>query len=201
MVCYQSLKLLNTFKKWIGLEEQMYFEMTSDSFFKNHYHTFNDDKIDVALVDGLHTYEQVLQDVMNCLNYLNDGGVIIMHDCSPTTNAMAVRAHSIEEARLRNPPDWDLLWCGDVWKAIVSLRCLPDLDVCVIDCDTGIGIVQKKSSSNRLTLSISAIENLTYDDLCANRNQLLNLKPESFFFEILKGMKPFVHFTKQPEIE
>ena len=55
-----------------------YYEMTSDEFFQNEGANVEQSGIDVAFVDGLHTFEQSLTDVSNCLRYLNKGGVIIL---------------------------------------------------------------------------------------------------------------------------
>ncbi|HUT31826.1 MAG TPA: class I SAM-dependent methyltransferase [Sedimentisphaerales bacterium] len=48
-----------------------YYQTTSDAFFARKGRNFEDQKIDVALVDGLHTYAQSLKDVENCLRHLS----------------------------------------------------------------------------------------------------------------------------------
>ena len=57
-----------------------YFETTSDAFFANETGFLEQHGIDVALIDGLHTYKQVLRDVENTLGYLRDDGDIVLHD-------------------------------------------------------------------------------------------------------------------------
>src|SRR4051812_2930959 len=45
-----------------------YFEVTSDEFFaKKADDLFNRNKIDIALIDGMHEFDYVLNDVNNCL--------------------------------------------------------------------------------------------------------------------------------------
>ena len=44
-----------------------YFETTSDAFFANETAFLEERGIDVALIDGLHTYQQVVRDVENTL--------------------------------------------------------------------------------------------------------------------------------------
>lgn len=91
-----------------------YFLKTSDDFFKqNAPPLFQKNKIDIALVDGMHEYAYALRDVENILNYLSNDGVIIMHDCNPATKEAA-----------RTYEEWNKAgstgqWNGDVWKAIV----------------------------------------------------------------------------------
>jgi Methyltransferase domain len=60
-----------------------YFETTSDAFFANETVFLEQRGIDVALIDGLHTYGQVVRDVENTMRYLRDDGVIVLHDCKP----------------------------------------------------------------------------------------------------------------------
>ena len=48
-----------------------FFPMTSDEFFTRHVDMLGGGSIDVAFVDGLHTYEQSLADVEHCLKCLN----------------------------------------------------------------------------------------------------------------------------------
>jgi len=96
-----------------------YFEERSDDFFDRKNHTGG---YDVVFMDGLHTYKQALMDVDNSLLYLNEKGVIVVHDCSPPHEAAAYPAGSYEHAALSNLPGWTGEWCGDVWKTIVYLR-------------------------------------------------------------------------------
>jgi Methyltransferase domain len=62
-----------------------YFETNSDTFFEYETGFLEQDGIDVALIDGFHTYRQVMREVENTLCYLRDDGVIVMHDCNPQT--------------------------------------------------------------------------------------------------------------------
>jgi hypothetical protein len=101
-----------------------YFETTSDAFFANEAGFLEERGIDVALIDGLHTYEQVVRDVENTLRYLREDGVIVLHDCNPPRRSVAFPATSYADFRARNHW-WDLDWSGDVWKVIVYLRSTP----------------------------------------------------------------------------
>src|SRR3989344_7865884 len=55
------------------------YRMTSDDFFANHISM----KYDIIFIDGLHLFEQAYRDIINSLKYLNDNGVIVVHDCNP----------------------------------------------------------------------------------------------------------------------
>ena len=152
-----------------------YLEMTSDAFFQDHGHLLERHGLSVALVDGLHTYEQALADVENCLRYLADDGLIVMHDCYPPSSAAAFRAGSFEEALEAKPEGWHGQWCGDVYKAVAHLRTRPDLEVFVLDCDMGVGVVRKAANPRPLDMSEGDIADLSYAELRDRREELLGL--------------------------
>ncbi|MBD3296373.1 MAG: class I SAM-dependent methyltransferase [Candidatus Omnitrophica bacterium] len=163
-----------------------FFEMTSDAFFGKKSSLLKKYKIGVAFVDGLHTHEQALRDVMNCLDYLDEDGVIIMHDCNPLSEAAACVADSPLEASGKDVPGWTGEWNGDVWKAIVSLRSFRnDLRVCVLDCDQGVGVIRRGEPVSVLGFSEEEIEKMSYGDLAARRQELLNLKDPGYLEEFL----------------
>jgi hypothetical protein len=164
-----------------------YFDMTSDDFFKGNHKSLNSHGLDVVFIDGLHTYEQSLMDVQNALKYLKDDGVIIMHDCNPRSEAAAYPAHSYQDAQSLNIPGFTGEWNGDAWKTIVYLRSSrKDLNVFVLDCDQGLGIIMKREPENVLPYSTEEIQHLSYKDLDSNRKHLLNLKGQEYFHEFLQ---------------
>jgi hypothetical protein len=161
-----------------------YVEKTSDDFFEQDAkHFLVKKKIDIALIDGMHEYAFALRDVENTLQYMSDDAVIIMHDCNPQTKQSAI---SFEEWKANG---FVGVWNGDVWKTIVHLRSLRnDIDVFVLDCDFGLGIITKRKPENMLPFKQTEINNFTYDDLNNNRQQWLNLKPANYFYEFF-GVK------------
>jgi Methyltransferase domain len=167
--------------------ETHYFETTSDAFFANETAFLEQHPIDVALIDGLHTYGQVVRDVEKTLRYLRDDGVIFLHDCNPPFALAARPAASWDDfIAQQSGPLVIGIWNGDVWKAIVQLRSTRhDLLVGVLKCDQGVGFVRKGSPESRLSYSVEQIEALTYADLRADRQRLLNLKPARYLNEFL----------------
>jgi hypothetical protein len=164
-----------------------YFETTSDAFFENEADFLEQRRVDVALIDGLHTYQQVVRDVENTLPYLKDDGVIVLHDCNPATATIGFPAASYEDFRAKNAWWWAMVgWTGDVWKGIVQLRSArDDLQIAVLKCDFGVGLVRKGLPDSRLSYSNEGIESLTYADLAADREGLLNLKPPTYVRDFL----------------
>jgi len=154
-----------------------YFEMTSDQFFSTMSDkTFQGRTVDVVLVDGMHTFDYALRDVINSLKYLSEGGVIIMHDCNPLTEEATC---SFDEWKGRGFTGY---WNGDVWKVIPYLRqARPDLDVFVADCDHGLGIVRKSGHKALETAGpdVTSFRTLGFQDLKNSREKILNLRPAS----------------------
>jgi hypothetical protein len=150
------------------------YHLTSDDFFEKIAPTL-DYKYDVIFIDGLHHTEQVDKDIENSLKYLEDDGIIILHDCNPES-----------EPRQRVPVDFDIWehgWNGDVWKSVFKFRLnnsYRKYKVFVIDADEGLGVIKNNRLGNEFTFEMP--EKLNYDFLNANRKDILNLiTPEEFF--------------------
>ena len=167
--------------------------MTSDDLFERHRGRLQKlDGIDVAFIDGLHRYEQSLKDVRNCLLYLRSNGVIIMHDCNPESEAEAAEFESREQAPRTDSQGNKLGWCDDVWKTIAHLRSTrQDLNIFVLDCDHGVGVITKNRPENNLNLNPETIKQLTYKDLVKDRQQILNLKPPEYLQQFLSAQDSF----------
>jgi len=133
------------------------FRMTSNNFFIENNKTF-----DIIFIDGLHHADQVYEDIKNSINVLNDGGVIILHDCCPTNEKMQL-VPQIEIGE----------WTGDVWKAFIKYRTeTTKYNMFVINTDFGVGIIKK---SNDEVKPLILKDELSYDDLVKNRIEWLNL--------------------------
>lgn len=118
------------------------FKMTSDVFFKklkqNTLSINHDIKFDVIFIDGLHISDQVERDILNSLEFLNENGFIILHDCNPPSEF-----HQREQYDFENSPARSF-WNGTTWKAFYKFRHRNDLFSICFDCDWGVGIVSKK---------------------------------------------------------
>lgn len=159
-----------------------YFTKTSDDFFKEDAKKlFAKNKIDICFIDGMHEYDFVLRDVTNALNYLDENGAIILHDCNPLTAEAEVNFADWKKR------DFSGEWNGDVWKIIVHLKSLrDDVDVFTLDTDQGLGIITKGTAKEKLSFTEEEIRKLTFKDINANRTAWLSLKPESYLAEYFK---------------
>ena len=176
------------FRSLAGNIRNRYYSMTSDDFFKYDPERLFTAGLDVAFLDGLHTYRQALRDVTNTLRVLKDDGIIVIHDCNPRSAAEACPADSYREARDAKPAGWNGFWSGDVWKTIVYLRSVrSDLGVVVLDFDMGIGIITRKPGSGGRALNYQPEEigNLDYENLEKDRVNMLNLKDAAYLDNVL----------------
>jgi hypothetical protein len=131
---------------------------TSDDFFKN-----NLDKFDIIFIDGLHEYDQVNKDINNSLKAINDGGIILLHDCMPKSY--------FHQAVPRSRMSWN----GDVWKNIVEARANPEIDTYTCFADEGIGIIFNRLNRNKLIINKKNFKKLKFRDFYYNYREYLNI--------------------------
>ena len=175
----------------LGRHGVSYFAKTSDDFFARDADRVLTAGVDVAFIDGLHTYGQTLRDITNTLRFLNPGGVILVHDCLPASAAEARVAESYEEAGRLNGPNWDGLWTGDAWKSIVAVRAghAAGAQAWVLQCDHGVGVVVAASRRPPLRLSLSEVEALDFTDLRTGPTRLLGLEPPDRLRSVLSQVR------------
>ena len=100
--------------------------MTSDVFFSN-----NKKKFDVIFIDGLHSYDQCSKDCTNSIKFLNEDGIIILHDMMPR--------HKTEESAE---------FSGDVWKVAFELCQSENVKFVIANIDQGVGLLKITTNPN-----------------------------------------------------
>jgi len=139
------------------------FPLTSDDFFQKHdlRQEIGKDTFDLAFIDGLHLFEQVLKDFINLERYARNDSVVLIHDCLPVVAIVAERERCTG------------FWTGDVWRIIPCLKTFrPDLRIMTIPASpSGLGLVTNMDPS-------STVLSDCYDEILA---YYLKLKcPETF---------------------
>jgi hypothetical protein len=119
-------------------------------------------KFDFIYIDGLHTYEQAVNDIKNSLNFLNENGIILLHDCLPKKiwNQIVPRIYGH--------------WNGDVWKAIVESRTWENTNTITVIADHGLGLIQKRKNLNILKDEIRDFKKLKYRDYYEKHTSYMN---------------------------
>lgn len=164
-----------------------HFKKTSDAFFNEDAASLYATRpVEIALIDGMHEYAYALRDIEHTLGYLSEEGIIIVHDCNPLHRDHACSFAEYEERGFSG------IWNGDVWKAILHLRSRrDDINVFVLDCDHGLGIIQKgkkpvgsllkkKPGNKPLPADIASI---TFEEFDTNREDWLGLRSANYFYE------------------
>jgi predicted O-methyltransferase YrrM len=142
---------------------------TSDDFFLD-----NNDKFDLIFIDGLHHYEQTKKDITNSLNVLNEGGLILMHDCMP------------RNFYYQAVPRSQFNWNGDTYKAFLEFRAKDDYDSYCCYADEGIGVILKRRNKNKLKIDLKNFSKLNYNDYANNYKSYLNLIEYEDLINIIK---------------
>ena len=111
-------KIAHQVDTWVKI-----FAMESDAFFEKHdvVSELGGRSLDLAFIDGLHTFDQALKDFINVEQNAHDGTVVVFHDTYPVTPITASRSRK------------SIFWLGDTWKVVLILRHYrPDLCVFTI---------------------------------------------------------------------
>lgn len=82
-----------------------------------------DGPFDVVFVDGLHLWEEALEDTLSAFDHLKAGGYVIVDDVYPSGYWEGARAESYREAvdNAEAIGQQIVSWMGDVWKAVYLL--------------------------------------------------------------------------------
>ncbi len=125
---------LDTTTKIVSLESDVYFakrDLRTD---------LETDCVDLAFIDGLHEFRQVLRDFINVEHFAAKHTVVLVHDCIPL------------DALTASPERRSKFWTGDAWKLIAALgKWRPDLDIqSVATPPSGLGVICRLDPDNRV---------------------------------------------------
>lgn len=152
------------------------YNMTSDIFFASHSRTIP--SIDICFIDGLHTFEQVVKDLLGALTCMTPEGIIIIDDIKPLTIAQAegdlYKAISLKSIT-GEESGW---WMGDVYKIVPFVHVfLLTHSYAIIPGDISQLIIWR-SSRGRLNqvynASLSEISEMTFSDFLVLQPVLYN---------------------------
>tara|TARA_R110002074_G_scaffold239559_1_gene411295 strand:- start:484 stop:1212 length:729 start_codon:yes stop_codon:yes gene_type:complete len=122
-------------------DKQKVYKMDSDSFFaQENVEQLLGDKIELAFIDGLHHYDQVLKDFINVEKHSDEDTIVLLHDIYPVVPETATR-------------EWNTFyWAGDTWKFMHIIdKYRPDLNIITIPTfPTGLGFVNNLDATNTI---------------------------------------------------
>ena len=97
-----------------------YYEMKSDDYFSSV--NKMSEKFDVIFIDGLHTFDQTLRDLLNSVICLKNNGIIIVDDVFPTSYLSSLPDLDLMlryNASVNSP---DMTWMGDVYRLVLFVE-------------------------------------------------------------------------------
>lgn len=148
------------------------FRLTSTEFFAKHdlCQVLGGKAVDFALVDGVHLFDQALEDLCNLERYIAPGGVIAVHDTIPLDRVTSARMRTTE------------FYTGDVWKMVPYLRRYrPELEVITVTAaPTGLTLIRGLNPGydpTRLLASTAEFAALGFDYFERNREEFLRTMP------------------------
>lgn len=140
--------------------------MTSDELFAQ-----TEQKFDIIFVDGMHKEDFAGRDIINGLKHLNKGGRIVVHDCIPLNYEAQLVTRIVGG------------WNGDVWKAITMLH-EQGIEFKTVDTDCGCCIIEYHKNPQDLVFPNKS--KLTYDEMIADRDNILHVISVEEFLELYK---------------
>jgi len=148
------------------------FRLTSAEFFARHdlRQVLGGKAVAFALIDGLHLFEQAIEDLCNLERYAGPGTVIALHDTIPLDRETSMRRRTTE------------FYTGDVWKVIPFLgRHRPELElITVAVAPTGLTLIRGLDSARDHTSLLADAQPFTaleFDYFERHREEFLRLVP------------------------
>ncbi len=91
-------------------------ETTSDDYFASI--ATRETEFDVIYLDGLHTSEQTIRDLVNSISFLNSQGIIIIDDVFPSSYSASLHDRAATRILLKSTGDGSGAWMGDVYRLV-----------------------------------------------------------------------------------
>jgi hypothetical protein len=110
-----------------------YHEVTSDEYFGAIIEPSR--RFDVIYLDGLHTFEQTLRDLMSAQLFLAERGVIVIDDVWPNSFAAACSTLEANQTLRRKLAIESPAWMGDVFRLLYFIDSFMQQFTCRIVCD------------------------------------------------------------------
>lgn len=148
-------------------------QMTSSEFFSRHVleEFFHTNCFSLALVDGLHQFEQVVEDILNLEVYAQPDSVIAVHDTIPLDEKTASQTRRTE------------FYTGDVWKVVPFLKqSQPDLEMVTVRTGpSGLTLIRGLSKSHIQSQAdnetLSRFRDLPWEYYKQRRNEFMETIP------------------------
>jgi hypothetical protein len=164
-----------------------YHEITSDAYFGRV--AGKDDIFDVIFLDGLHTFEQTLRDLINSISHLSSEGIIIVDDVIPNSYYASL-PNALEAKELRQKMKYnDPSWMGDVYKLVFFVQTFfQKFDYATVQENHGQMIMWQAAREAVVKRNIMAFNNLQFSDVILH-SDVFHINSWDNIMEILRSLK------------
>ena len=164
-----------------------YHPVNSDIYFANRIddHT----KFDVVFIDGLHTFDQTMKDLLNAMSCVADNGIIVVDDVIPSSYAASL-PDLAEVMRL-----WEIVphdkgsWMGDVFRLVFFVdQYMPFYEYATVQENHGQMIMWRgrRQPKGEPPMKIEDVSRVRYADALLN-GKVFNILPMA---QILERLPP-----------
>jgi hypothetical protein len=186
-----SFKEIRAFKK-VGVDPKFAFdykneaadpgvefhEVTSDIYFTTI--KKSSELFDVIFIDGLHTYDQCLRDLLNAISSLKPGGYIVVDDVIPSSYAASLPDLELMRRYISAINSTDGSWMGDVYRVVLFVQSfMPLFSYATVTENHGQMVIWKEARS------VPQPAHRTVESVCRAEYIETILSPEQFH------LKPF----------
>jgi len=164
----------NRIENWQNI---IVFHLTSDQYFYENTH--EQTKFDVIYIDGLHTFEQTLRDLLNSIARLNPNGVIIIDDIIPNSYVASLPDLALVSRLWTQMGMQDVSWMGDVFKLVFLIQSsFQQYSYATVEENRGQLVLwpERRPASELVDRKIEHISRLEYSDVIEHE-KIFNIRP------------------------
>lgn len=138
--------------------------VTSDAYFRGL--APDAPPFDVVFLDGLHTFEQTLRDLMNALAHTRPDSVIVIDDVKPNGFPAAIRDLGVFDRLYAAVPGTDAAWMGDVYRLVwfVSVF-MPAWSYATVAENHGQLVLWRRTRDGGPETTVEAVARTPYEDV------------------------------------
>jgi len=180
---------------WKGsaLTGEYLYEMTSDEYFRILPRSI---EVDIAFIDGLHTFDQVLKDILNVISILSPNGVILLDDTVPIDefSAMTDQFTAVASRKAVMGSSAHISWHGDVYKSLFFINDFMmrwDFATIINDGNPQTLLWRSNGETKRKSIcgSLEHIESMSFEQWGKIKNVLPELSESDAFQKFFEAQK------------
>lgn len=139
-------------------------ETTSDDYFGRI--AERETAFDVIYLDGLHTSEQTIRDLINAISFLKPNGVIVIDDVFPSSYSASLHERADTRVLLKAMGDGSGAWMGDVYRLVFFVETFcQQFSYCTVNNNHGQLVMWREPREAVPTRTLPDVGEKAYKDL------------------------------------